>query len=43
MFWVFGIFDDVVYVNLNGGVIVFGYLFGMLGVWLVLMVVYELK
>lgn len=38
----FGVLDDVVYVNFNGGVIVLGYLLGMSGVWLVLSVSFEL-
>lgn len=37
-----GLFDDVLYVNFNGGVIVLGYLLGMSGVRLVLVVSYEL-
>lgn len=38
-----GLLDDVVYVNFNGGVIVLGYLFGVFGGWLVMIVVYQLK
>lgn len=37
-----GLFDDVLYVNFNGGVIVLGYSLGMSGVRLVLVVSYEL-
>jgi len=34
---------DFEIVNLNGGVIVIGYLFGCLGVWLLILLVYEFK
>lgn len=30
-------------VNVNGGVMVFGYLFGFSGVWLIIMLLYELE
>lgn len=43
MMWCFGVVDDDLWVNFNGGVIVLGYFFGMFGVCIVGIVVFELK